>query len=330
MKAIVCKTFGDPSGLVFEEIGSGASGAGEVRIAVRAVGINFAELVQISGEFQIPAPSPLIPGFEASGEVVEVGPGVEEFQMGERVLAVMCYGAYAEEIVLPVAHVVRVPNGMDFETAAAVPVAYGAAYVSLIHRGRLKAGETLLVHGATGNVGSAAVEVGKRMGATVIAVAGDRETVKTSPDHIVDYRQEDIAERVLALTEGRGADVILDLVGGDAFGASMGCIAWEGRILTVGYASGVIPDVSLARVLVKNISIVGEDIAGYAARDVGPLNQALNTLVGWYEEGALKPVVSRTFPLAEATAALSALAGGTAGGKIVLTTYEAKNQGVRG
>lgn len=330
MKAIVCKTFGDPSGLVFEEIGSGAPGAGEVRIAVRAVGINFAELVQISGEFQIPAPSPLIPGFEASGEVVEVGPGVEEFQMGERVLAVMCYGAYAEEIVLPVAHVVRVPNGMDFETAAAVPVAYGAAYVSLIHRGRLKAGETLLVHGATGNVGSAAVEVGKRMGATVIAVAGDRETVKTSPDHIVDYRQEDIAERVLALTEGRGADVILDLVGGDAFGASMGCIAWEGRILTVGYASGVIPDVSLARVLVKNISIVGEDIAGYAARDVGPLNQALNTLVGWYEEGALKPVVSRTFPLAEATAALSALAGGTAGGKIVLTTYEAKNQGVRG
>lgn len=330
MKAIVCKTFGDSSGLVFEEIGSGAPGAGEVRIAVRAVGINFAELVQISGEFQIPAPSPLIPGFEASGEVVEVGPGVEEFQMGERVLAVMCYGAYAEEIVLPVAHVVRVPNGMDFETAAAVPVAYGAAYVSLIHRGRLKAGETLLVHGATGNVGSAAVEVGKRMGATVIAVAGDRETVKTSPDHIVDYRQEDIAERVLALTEGRGADVILDLVGGDAFGASMGCIAWEGRILTVGYASGVIPDVSLARVLVKNISIVGEDIAGYAARDVGPLNQALNTLVGWYEEGALKPVVSRTFPLAEATAALSALAGGTAGGKIVLTTYEAKNQGVRG
>lgn len=326
MRAVLSTAFGDPSSVVIAERTAVHPREGEVRIAVRAIGVNFIDTLQVAGQFQIPAPFPFSPGFELAGEVVSVGPGVAEVAVEDRVLAVTVYGAYAEEVVLPVTHVVRLPDGMDFPTGAAFPVAYATAHVSLCHRGRLRSGETLVVYGASGNVGAAAVEIGTRVGATVIAVVGDPDQLTARPDHVIAYRQEDVAGRVKALTAGRGADLILDLVGGGLFAAALDCIAWEGRILTVGYASGTIPDVSLVDLLVRNIAILGEDLAGYITRDIGTVKRALTELIGWYDEGALRPRAPRILPFEEAAAALAAVATHTAGGKLVLTTADGRSR----
>lgn len=322
MKALLAKDFGDTSNLIIEELDLSSPGKREVRIAIYAFGINFAESVQLSGNFQISTSLPFVPGFEVSGEIVELGEDVEDFKVGDRVLGLMCYGAYAQEVILPTTNIVKMPPNMDFFVGASFPVAYGTAYISLIHRGRLatNAGETVLIHGATGNVGAAAIEICNRLGATVIAVSGSPSKVKTFPDHIINYKKEDIPKRVFELTNGQGADVVLDLVGGSAFNASLDCIAWEGRILTVGFASGKIPEVSLVKILTKNCAIIGEDISGYAVRNSQVIKQALNNLVGWYEEGSLHPATFQVIPLEETAEALKATAKGITEGKLVVKT----------
>lgn len=320
VRAARVQAFGEPSQVIVDTAPGRAPEAGEVRIGVYATGVNFVEVVQVAGQYQIPLHLPFTPGFELSGKVLECGPGVDEVRPGTRVIAVATHGTYADEVVLPVANIVPIPAQMDLLTAAAFPVAFATAHLCLIRRARLARDETLVVHGATGSVGAAAVQVGKRLGARVIAVTGTPERVLGTADHVIDRRTEDVAERVKELTGGKGADIIFDPVGGNTFASSLGCIAWEGRILTVGYASGVIPRVDLIDVLIRNCAVIGEDLAGYVARDVGVVTRALTELVDWYQDGSLHPISPRVVPLADAAAALAAVAAGAAGGKVVLAT----------
>jgi NADPH:quinone reductase len=264
---VLCKEWGDPSTLSFEEVESPSPAAGEVRISVRAAGVNFADVLMIAGQYQFKPSFPFSPGFEVSGAVSNTGEDVDGLEPGDRVMAALPHGGYAEEVVVPAVNVLPIPEGMGFPAAAAFPVAYGTAHLALTHRTRLEAGEVLLVHGGTGNVGRAAIEVSKRLGATVIATAGGPEHLEIAAEHgadyTIDYGQEDVRDRVEELTDGRGANVIFDPVGGDAFDASLRCVAWEGTILVIGFASGRIPEAPAWRVLLGNCAVVGLDWGGY-------------------------------------------------------------------
>lgn len=237
-------------------------------------------------------------------------------------MAVAGTGAFAEEAVVPASAVVPLPDAMDFVTAASFPIAYGTSHVALRHRANLKAGEVLLVHGAAGGVGLTAVEIGKCIGATVIATAGNPDKLKVAAehgaDHLIDYSKEDIRERVKELTSG--ADVVYDPVGGSAFDASLRCINWEGRILVIGFASGTIPQIPANILLVKNVSVLGTFFGAYTSNAPEVVQQSLVELMGWYAEGRLKPHVSFTYPLEQAGEALTALIERRSTGKVVLTT----------
>ncbi len=331
MKAIQIYEFGSPETVIkLEEIPNPQASETQVKIKVRAAGLNPADVIAITGNFQIPPVLPLIPGFEAAGEIIELGTKVSEFQVGDKVVIALPYstpdgvrfGAMAEELVAPAINVVKIPDNLDFACAAKACVAYGTAYISLKHCAKLKPGETLLVNGGTGSVGSAGVEVGKRLGAKVIATAGGAEKGKMvaskGADYAIDYKSEDVAKRVLELTDGKGADVILDTVGGDAFDASLNCINFEGRILAVGAASGKIPTVSILDLLVRNCSIVGVDFAAYTLKDTATVKQALTELMAWYSEGAIKPEKPNSVTLEQTAAALGRIEKGSANGKLAL------------
>lgn len=322
MKAVLCKAYGDPGGLVVEEVPSPPLPDGHVRVAVTAVGMNVAELVQISGAFQLAAELPVIPGFEAVGTVIDPGT-VGTVRAGDRVLVLTCWGVYAEEVVVPAAQVVRAPDGLDDARAAAFPVAYATAHVALLHRAGLTPHETVVVHAPTGNVGRAALQVANRVGARVIAVSQRPEEVHAAAHAVVDARAGDAVEQVRALTGGRGADVVLELVGGERARRALDYLAWEGRLLTVGFAGGEIPDVSLLDVLTRNVSLIGEDIAGYAVRAPEVARRALLDCVRWYEQGDLDPAPVTTRPLTDAAAALAELAAPAQRGKLVLSAAPA-------
>ncbi|MBV9453919.1 MAG: NADPH:quinone oxidoreductase family protein [Rubrobacter sp.] len=323
MKAVLCKEWGEPSTLVVEEIEAEPLSAGEVLIEVHASGMNFADTLLIAGQYQFKPSLPFSPGFEVSGVVAEVGDGVEGLEPGDRVMAVLPYGGYAKQVVAPSTNVLRIRQGMDFQTAAAFPLAYGTAHLALVHRARLGAGDVLLVHGAGGNVGRAAVEVGKHLGATVIGTGSSEESLKVASEHgadyTIDYEHEDIRDRVEELTEGKGADVILDPVGGEAFDASIRCVAWEGTILVIGFASGHIPEVPAVQVLIRNCAVMGMDWGGYLRREPETVREATAETLGWYREGALKPQPSHTFPLEQAAEALEKQSARHLTGKVVLS-----------
>ncbi len=323
MKAVLCKAFGPPETLVFEDVEAPAIAPGSVRIAVAAVGVNFPDLLLIEGKYQVRPAFPFSPGLECAGTVAELGPGVEGPAPGTRVLAYMSYGCMAEEVVAPAECVIPIPDAMPFDVAAAFPVVYGTSYHALVGRAALAEGETLLVHGASGGVGLSAVEIGKCLGATVIAAASSDEKLELArdhgADHFVNYRTEDLRERVKALTDGRGADVIYDPVGGDIFDTSMRCIAWNGRLLVIGFASGRIAEANTNIILLKEISVVGVAWGAFAQRDRAANRAYFDDLFRWYEEGALKPRISRRLPLAEAPAALQGFQSRSVVGKQVLT-----------
>ncbi|AFY57988.1 Zn-dependent oxidoreductase, NADPH:quinone reductase [Rivularia sp. PCC 7116] len=331
MKAIQVHEFGSPETVIkLEEIPNPQPNETQVKVKVRAAGLNPADVIAITGNFQITPVLPLIPGFEAAGEIIELGRKVSEFQVGDKVLVALPYstpdgvrfGAMAEELVAPAANIVKMPDNLDFACAAKACVAYGTAYISLQHCGRLKSGETLLINGGTGSVGSAGVEVGKRLGAKVIATAGGAEkcqkVTSRGADYAIDYKSEDIAQRVLELTDGKGADVILDTVGGDAFDASLNCINFEGRILAVGAASGKIPTVNILDLLSRNCSVIGVDFAAYTLKDTATVKQALTELMTWYSEGAIKPEKPNAVNLEQAAKALGKIEKGSANGKFAL------------
>lgn len=320
MKAIVCNTLGGPDLLTLEDLASPQPGPGQVRIAIHACGVNFADTLLIKGQYQVRPQPPFSPGMEVGGEVLDCGAGVTDLKPGDRVMAVLSYGGYAEEVVAPAAAVVPLPPTMDFVTAAGFPVAYGTSDVGLRHRAQLRAGETLLVHGAGGGVGLTAVEIGKALGARVIATAGSADKLQIARDYgadeLIDYSREDIRERVKALG---GADVVYDPVGGEAFEASLRCINWEGRILAIGFASGKVPQPPANILLVKNIAVIGVHWSAYLQHKPAVMHESLSQLLAWYAEGKLKPHVSQTYPLAQAREALVALSERRTTGKVVIT-----------
>jgi NADPH2:quinone reductase len=324
MRAVLCREWGGPEALTIEEVPSRKLEPGEVRIRVRAFGINFADTLMISGRYQVKPEFPFSPGLEAAGEVIEVAGDVTQLRPGQRVLAVSRFGgSCAEELVIGAKSVVPIPDEMDWTTAAGFPVAYGTSHFALTHRGHLKQGELLLVTGAAGGVGLTAVEIGKQLGATVIAAAGGAEKLAIArehgADHLIDYTRESIRDRVRELTEGRGADVVYDPVGGDAFDQALRAMNWEGRMLVIGFAAGRIQSVPANLILVKNISVTGVVWGAQAARDPALVSRQLVELLGWWKAGRLKPRVGATFPFDEAREAMTALLSRRYPGKIVVT-----------
>ena len=324
MRAVVCKAWGPPEALVVEDVPAPSPDAGEVLVGVRACGVNFADALTVQGTYQEKPPLPFIPGLEVAGDVLATGDGVTGVVPGQRVVALCAAGGYAEKVTAPAHVTVPIPHAMPYETAAGFTVAYGTAHVALARRAALGEGETLLVHGAGGGVGLAAVEVGKAMGATVIATAGSEAKRALASahgaDHVIDYRTGEFRDTVKTLTCGRGADVVFDPVGGDVFNQSMRCIAWEGRLLVVGFAAGDIPKVPAGLVLVKNVSVVGIFWGAYRMHDPAVITGSLRRLFRWFEDGALRPAISETLPLERAAQAMQRILRREAMGKIVLTT----------
>jgi NADPH2:quinone reductase len=324
MRAVLCREWGGPEKLTIDDVPSTPIKDGAVRIAVHAVGINFADLLLISGQYQEKPAFPFTPGMEASGTVTELGAGVTSLKVGDRVMALTGTGAYAEEVVVDANRVYQIPNKMDFISAAGFPVTYGTSHGSFDWRAHLQPGEWLLVFGAAGGVGLTAVEIGKAMGAHVIACAGSPEKLAIAKqygaDHLIDYSREDIRERVKAITGGRGVDVVYDPVGGDAFDASLRSIAWCGRIIVIGFASGRIPQAPANILLVKNIDVIGFYWGSYQARKPALLRDSYAKLFRWFEEGKLKPHVSAQFDLQEVAKAMNLLRERKSTGKVVLTT----------
>jgi NADPH2:quinone reductase len=324
MRAVLCKEWGGPEKLVVENVSSPPIREGAVRIAVHAAGINFADLLLISGQYQEKPSFPFTPGMEVSGTITEAGAGVSNLKAGDRVMALTGTGAYAEEVVVDAARVLRIPDSMDFPAAAGFPVAYGTSHGAFDWRAHLKPGEWLLVFGAAGGVGLTAVEIGKAMGARVIACAGGAEKLEIArqhgADHLIDYSREDIRERVKAITGGKGADVVYDPVGGDAFEASLRSIAWGGRLVIIGFASGRIPQAPANILLVKNVDVIGFYWGSYQARKPELLRDSYMTLLRWFEEGRLKPHISAQMDLAQVAQAMELLRQRKSTGKVVLTT----------
>jgi NADPH2:quinone reductase len=324
MKAVLCLAFGEPDGLRVEEIEPSHLEHGQVRIGVRAAGVNFPDYLMVTGKYQVKPPLPFTPGIEAAGEIIECAPDVVDLHPGQRVVGLARRGgAFASELTLPAPFVVPIPDIMDFVTAAGFPVAYGTAHFALTHRGRLRSGETLLVTGAGGGVGLAAVEVGKRLGAHVIAAAGGADKLKIASEHgaddLIDYQTTSLRDRIKELAGDAGVDVVFEPVGGDIFDQCSRVMNWEGRLLVIGFASGRIPAAPANLILVKNYSLIGVVFGAHIEKFPESVRPQIQELLSWYNDGSLKPHISRTFPLDQAAVALNEMAARNVRGKIVLT-----------
>jgi NADPH2:quinone reductase len=318
---MVATHWGEPAEMEYVETPDPRPAAGQVLVEVRAIGCNFPDILMVQGKYQVKPPLPFTPGHEVSGVVRAVGEGVTRVRPGQRVMAMLGWGAYAELALAPAAHVYALPEKMSFEEGAAFGLVYQTSYCALVQRAGLQAGEWLLVHGAAGGVGLSAVQIGKALGARVIATAGSPAKLdiarQSGADVLIDYRTEDWIERVKKET-GEGADVVYDPVGGEVFDGSTRCIAFEGRLLVIGFAGGTIPSVAVNRVLLKNISVVGVHWGLYQRRGSPLIDRWMGELFRLYEAGRLHPVVYRTWPLREAALGLRAIADRESYGKVVL------------
>lgn len=323
MKAMVCRELTGPAALRLEEVAEPRPAPHQVRIRVRACGVNFADSLITRGQYQKQPQPPFSPGFELSGEVLELGAGVEKIAVGDRVIAMTGYGGYAEQAAVDVNRCTPMPAAMSWEHGAAFPVVFGTSHIALWRRARLQAGETLVVHGASGGVGLTAVAIGKRLGATVIATASSPEKLAVAhahgADHWVDVSREDVRTRIKELTDGRGADVIYDPVGGELFTASLRSIAFEGRILVIGFAGGVVPQIPANHLLVKNVDVIGVNWPAYAELHPQVMRESFQTLMHWYLDGAISPHVSARYPLEQAVEALHQVIARKTTGKVVIT-----------
>ena len=293
-------------------------------VTVKAASVNFPDVLIIQNKYQFKPPLPFSPGSELAGVVKEVGSGVSAWKPGERVIAFTTYGAFAEEVKTEAARLLPLPAGMDFVSGAAFLLTYGTSDHALRDRGALKAGESLLVLGAAGGVGLAAIEIGSALGARVIAAASSEAKLAVCREHgadaTINYATEDLRKRVQALTEGRGVDVVYDPVGGAYSEAAFRSLAWRGRLLVVGFAAGEIPKLPLNLPLLKGAAAVGVFWGDFARREPQIFAESVSQLTRWYAEGRLRPHVSQTLPLAKAAEALKLLASREAKGKLVLTT----------
>ena len=322
MKAVMCREYGPPESLVIEDIASPVPGPGEVVITMKAASLNFPDVLIIQNKYQVKPPLPFSPGSEMAGIVKAVGPDVTGVKAGDAVMAVTTYGAFAEEVKTEARRVLPLPDGMDFRTASAFVLTYGTSDHALCDRGALAAGETLLVLGGAGGVGIAAIEIGKALGARVIAAASTAEKLAVCREHgadaTINYAEDDVRGRIRELTEGQGADVVFDPVGGAFTEQALRSIAWRGRLLVVGFAAGDIPRIPLNLTLLKGCSIVGVFWGDFTRREPERFAARVAQLGAWYREGKLRPHISATFPLDRAPEALAQMAGRQVAGKVVV------------
>jgi len=326
MKAVLCKAYGPPESLVLEEVEPLKPGPGQVVIGVKACGVNFPDTLIIEGKYQFKPEMPFSPGGEVAGVVKAIGENVTGVKVGERVIAFTGWGGFAEEVLVEATKLIPMPDGMDFTTASAFVMVYGTSHYALKDRARLQPGETLLVLGAAGGVGLSAVELGKIMGAHVIAAASSDEKLAICREHgadeCINYSSEDLKERIKTLTRGRGVDVIYDPVGGNYSEAALRGMAWEGRHLVIGFAAGDIPRIPLNLALLKGCSIVGVFWGSFTARDPQRNQEHLRELATWFQEGKIRPHISATYALARAADALNDLLTRKVMGKAVLLVDE--------
>ena len=325
MKAMLCKKWGEPESLTLEDVESKHLKAGEVRIKVKAAGVNFPDVLMIQGKYQFKPDFPFSPGAESAGEVLEVASDVRNLSIGDRVIAMTGHGAFAEEVIADEKKVTPIVDGMDFITAASLTLTYGTTAHALIQRAKLKQDEYLLVHGAAGGVGLAAVEVGKALGAKVIATAGTNEKLSIAKehgaDHLINYTSTPMFKvEVKKITNNSGADVIYDPVGGDIFDQSLRCISWEGRLLVIGFASGRIPQAPANLALLKSCDIVGVFWGAWTERDPIGHKENMKKVTEWWKEGKINPRISMVVPLEKTADALNALINRKVTGKAVIIT----------
>lgn len=338
MRALVCHAYGPIDSLKVEDIPQPVPKAGEVLVKVRAAGVSFAAMLGVQGKHQNKPPLPYVPGNELAGHVVALGDGVTNVAIGDRIATGVSQGAFAEYATAAAANLVAIPEIMPYAEATNFPTLYPTAYGALKWKANLQPGEVLLVHGAGGGSGLTAIEVGKAMGAIVIASAGDADKLKAAreagADHLIDYRAEDLRTKVLELTGGRGADVIYDPVGGSAFDASLRCVAPEGRIIPMGFASGTVPQIPANILLVKNVTVIGfyygywngwggkgtpsPKEAEALAKRRALVAAAQQDLSRWFTEGKLKATVAATYDLADWVKAFRLIEERTVVGKAVL------------
>jgi NADPH2:quinone reductase len=323
MKAILCKQYGPPESLTFEDLPSPRPGPGEAVVTVKAASVNFPDVLIIQNKYQFKPPLPFSPGSELSGVVKEIGPNVTGFKPGDKVIAFTTYGAFAEEVKTEASRLLPMPEGMDYPSAAAFLLTYGTSDHALRDRAALKAGETLLVLGAAGGVGLAAIEIGKALGARVIACASTEAKLAVCREHgadaTINYVAEDLRERIKSVTDGRGVDVVYDAVGGAYTEPAFRSLAWRGRLLVVGFAAGEIPKLPLNLALLKGAAVVGVFWGDFTKREPQQFADSVRQLGRWFREGKLRPHVSQTFPLRQAAEALKLMAARQVKGKVVLT-----------
>ena len=323
MRAIVCEKLGAPEVLVLRDLPDPPEpGAGEIKVALAARGVQYVDVLMVAGEYQTKPPLPFIPGGEGAGEVMAVGPDVTDFAVGDKVMTRHSPGSFAELATIPASAALPVPKNMNLIQAAGFRSAYTTAYHALVQRGRLQPGEALLVHGAAGGIGLAAVQVGKVLGATVIATAGNDEKLAVvaanGADHVINYTSG-FRDRVKELTGGRGADVIYDPVGADVFDESMRCLNWGARILILGFVGGRAALAKTNLLLIKGASAVGVRMGGFNEFEPETAAANLRVLVDWAEAGKIAPHVSHTFPLDRVADALQTIVDRKVIGKCVLT-----------
>src|SRR5215468_11061905 len=321
MRAVICRAWGAVEDLTIEEVPAPAPAVDEVLIDVRATSVNYADSIMVAGKYQTRPPFPFSPGLETAGVVTRCGDGVTRFRPGDRVMATLAYGGLAEQAVAKESETFAIPPGMSFDEAGAFPITYISSDVAIRWRGRLEAGETLLVLGAAGGVGLAAVEIGKAMGARVIAGASTAEKLAVAQgrgaDAMVNYATESLTERVMALTDSKGADVCFDPVGGQLADDALSCLGWGGRMLLVGFVGGV-QQIPANRLLVKNRSALGCSLRYFRHYASDKLQQSVEVLLAWYGRGRLKPCISHRFPLESSVEAIRLLTERKALGKIVV------------
>ncbi|MEC9223791.1 MAG: NADPH:quinone oxidoreductase family protein [Pseudomonadota bacterium] len=322
MKAILCKTLGPPENLVLEEVEDPVAAENEAVVEVYAASLNFPDGLQIQGKYQFQPPLPFIPGSEIGGVIKSVGSSLKGFDIGNRVMAIPGLGGLAEKAIVKAEGLRKIPDSMDFKTAAGFAMVYTTSYYALKQRAHLKPGETLLVLGASGGVGLAAVELGKIMGARVIAAASSDEKLefikRLNPDEIINYGDGELKEKVKALTNDRGADVIYDPVGGDLFDQCCRCINWNGRLLVIGFTSGRIPECKANLALLKGSSMVGVFLGRFRKEEPAEYEQNFKKLMQLYDEDKLRPIVTESFPMEDYVAAFNVFTERKVLGKVTL------------
>ncbi len=328
MKALLCKALGTPDQLVIGDIDPPKAKADEVHLRVRACGVNFPDILMVQGKYQVRPELPFSPGLEVAGEIIDVGNDVTDFAVGDRVIAMTGFGGMCEEVVVRATRCLAIPPSMDFATAACFSLTYGTSYYALVDRGQLQAGEKVLVLGASGGVGTAAVDIALRLGAEVIAAGGSDTKLDLLKriygiEQTINYNEEgpELRERVKELTGGQGADVIYDPIGGDAFQQALRCVNWNGRILVIGFAADGdnLPKAATNLLLLKGSALVGVFWGRFSEQEPDRNRANMERLFAWYEAGELHPHISHRFPLARGAEALQALTAREVVGKCVVT-----------